>query len=121
MRATEHRLYINTKQITYILREILCGIRSRDGIIVIATGYGLEDRRIGVRVPVESRIFSSPRRSDRFCGPPNLLSNGLSGTLSPGVKRPGCEADHSPPASTKVKRKCGYIHPIPRTPSWRSA
>jgi hypothetical protein len=28
-----------------------------------ATGYGLEDRGAGVRVPVESRIFSSPCRS----------------------------------------------------------
>jgi hypothetical protein len=38
--------------------------------IGIATGYGLDDRGVGVRVPVGSRIFSSPR-----C-PPNLLSNG---------------------------------------------
>jgi hypothetical protein len=30
------------------------------------TGYGLDDRGVGVRVPVGSRIFSSPRRSDRF-------------------------------------------------------
>jgi hypothetical protein len=28
----------------------------------IATGYGLDDRGVGVRVPVESRIFSFPRR-----------------------------------------------------------
>jgi hypothetical protein len=25
--------------------------------------------------PVGSRIFSPPRRPDRLCGPPNLLSN----------------------------------------------
>jgi hypothetical protein len=33
-------------------------IRSRDSVVSIATGYGLDDRGVGVRVPVESRIFS---------------------------------------------------------------
>jgi hypothetical protein len=32
----------------------------------------------------------------------------VSGTLSPGVKRLGREADHSPPTSTEVKNKCIY-------------
>jgi hypothetical protein len=38
-------------------------------LVAIATGYGLD----GVRVPVGSRIFSSPQRPDRLWGPPNLL------------------------------------------------
>jgi hypothetical protein len=38
--------------------------RSRDSAIGIATGYGLDDRGVGVRVPLGSRIFSSPRRPD---------------------------------------------------------
>jgi hypothetical protein len=50
--------------------------RNRDSVAGIATGYGLEDRGIAVRVPVGSRIFSSPRRPYRLWGPPNLLSNG---------------------------------------------
>jgi hypothetical protein len=50
--------------------------RSRDSSVGIATGYGLDDRGFGVRVPVVSRIFSSPRRSDRVWGPPSLLSSG---------------------------------------------
>jgi hypothetical protein len=33
------------------------------------------------------------------------------GTISLGVKRPGHETDHSPPA----------IPPLPNTPSWRGA
>jgi hypothetical protein len=41
------------------------------------------------------------------------------GALSQGVKRPGPEADHSPPASAEVK-KCGSTHPLPHTPLWRS-
>jgi hypothetical protein len=43
----------------------------------IATGYGVDDRGIGVPVPVEARIFTSPRRPDRLWGgPPRLLLNG---------------------------------------------
>jgi hypothetical protein len=42
----------------------------------IATGYGLDDQGVRVRVPVGSRIFSSLRRPDRLWDPPNLLSNG---------------------------------------------
>jgi hypothetical protein len=34
-------------------------------------------------------FFSSPPRPDRCWGPPSLLSNGVPGTLSLGVKRPG--------------------------------
>jgi hypothetical protein len=39
---------------------------SRDSALGIATGYGMNDRGVGVRVPVGARIFSSPRRLDRF-------------------------------------------------------
>jgi hypothetical protein len=45
----------------------------------IATDYGLGDRGVGVRVPVGSRIFSSPRRPDRLWGPPSLTYNGYRG------------------------------------------
>jgi hypothetical protein len=55
---------------------------SRDSVVVIATGYWLGDRRIGVWVPVGSRIFSSPPRPDRLCGPPNHLSNGYRGLFA---------------------------------------
>jgi hypothetical protein len=37
-----------------------CLGESRDSSVGIATGYELEDREVGVRVPVGSRIFSSP-------------------------------------------------------------
>jgi hypothetical protein len=77
--------------------------------IGIATRYGLEGQEVGVRVPIGSRIFISPRRPDRFWGPPDLLYNG-----HPGAKRPGREADHSPPTSAEVKKMWIY------TSSWRS-
>jgi hypothetical protein len=38
--------------------------------------------------------------------------------LSPGVKRPGREADHSPPSSAEVKNS-GVVPPLPHTTSWR--
>jgi hypothetical protein len=48
----------------------------RDSSVDIATGYGLDDQGIGVRVPVGAIIFTSPCRSERLWGPPSLLSNG---------------------------------------------
>jgi hypothetical protein len=45
----------------------------------IATTYGLDNIRVGVRVSIESRTFSSPRRPDRLWDPSNLLSNGYQG------------------------------------------
>jgi hypothetical protein len=51
-------------------------IKSRGSAVGRASGYRLDDRGAGVRVPVVSRIFTSPYRPDRLWGPPNLLSNG---------------------------------------------
>jgi hypothetical protein len=71
---------------------------SLDNSVSIATGYGLDGRRVSVRVPLGSAIFSSPRRPDRLWGPPSLFSNGYRG-----LKRPEHEADHSPPTSAEGK------------------
>jgi hypothetical protein len=42
------------------------------------------------------------------------------GALSPGVKRPGREADHSQPSSAEVKN-IWSIYALSHTSSWRSA
>jgi hypothetical protein len=63
-------------------------MRSLDSSVGIATSYGLDDRGVGVRVPVGSRIFSSPRRPNQLWDSPNLLSNGYRGLFS-GAKAAG--------------------------------
>jgi hypothetical protein len=78
--------------------------RSRDSSVGIATGYGLDDREVGVRVPVGSGTFSSPRRPDQLCGPSPV---GTWGSF-PGVKRLRREANHSFPTSIEVKKTWIY-------------
>jgi hypothetical protein len=66
-----------------------------------------------VRIPVGSRIFSSPRRPDRPWGSTQPPIQWVPGALSPGVKRPGREADQSPPASAEVKKMWIYSSTSP--------
>jgi hypothetical protein len=55
--------------------------------------------RFGVRVPVGSEIFSSPRRPDKLSGAhPAFYPTGT------GVRRPRPETDHSSPARADVKK-----------------
>jgi hypothetical protein len=61
------------------LEKFSSPLGTRDRVVGMATNYGLEDRGVGVRVPVRSRIFSSPDRPDRILGPSNLLSKGYRG------------------------------------------
>jgi hypothetical protein len=53
-------------------------------------------------------MFSFPRRPDRFCGPPSLLSKEYLRLFPWGVKRPVREADRSPPASAEIKKMWIY-------------
>jgi hypothetical protein len=50
-----------------------------------ASGYGLDDQGVGVLVPVQSRIFISPCRSDLLWGPFNLLCSGYWGGKASGA------------------------------------
>jgi hypothetical protein len=82
---------------------------SRDSAVGIATGYGLDGRGVGVRVPVGSRFFSTSSRP--VLGPTQPPIQWVSGALSPGVKRPGREDDHALPISAKVEKNVDlYIH-----------
>jgi hypothetical protein len=62
---------------------------SRDSVVGTETGYRLDDRRVGVRVPVGSRIFSFPHCLDRLWGPPSVLCNGYEGGFFSGGKAAG--------------------------------
>jgi hypothetical protein len=55
--------------------------RSRASSVGIATGFGLDYREVGVRIPAGSRISTSPCRPDRLWGLPNLLYNGYRGAI----------------------------------------
>jgi hypothetical protein len=58
--------------------------------------------------------------SRRTLGPTQPHIQWLAGAISPGVKRPGREADHSSPSSAEVKNG-GAIPPLPPMSSWHSA
>jgi hypothetical protein len=83
-----------------------------DSAVGIAIGYGLDDRGAGVRVP----------KGQEFCLL-HVVQTGSGGTqtpiqweqeaLSPGVKRPGPEADHSPATSDEVKKTWVYTSSPP--------
>jgi hypothetical protein len=56
--------------------------------IKVATGNGLGDRRVGVRVPAGSTILTSPYRPDQFWGPSASHPTGT-GSSFPGGKAAG--------------------------------
>jgi hypothetical protein len=89
----------------------------RDSIVSIATGYGLDDRGVGVLVPVMARFNSTASRPVLEPTQPSIQL--VPGALSPVVNRPGREADHSP-AGAEVK-KMWICASTPHTPSWPSA
>jgi hypothetical protein len=72
-------------------------------------------RRVGVCVPIGSRMFTSPYRPNWLWGPVQPPIQWIQG-----IKRPKLEADHSPPSSAKIMKTWIYT-PIAHTPSWHSA
>ena len=70
----------------------------QDGVVGIATSYGLDGPGIESRWGGE--IFRT--RPDRPWGLPSLLHNGYRVSF-PGLKRPGRGFNHPPPSSAEVK------------------
>jgi hypothetical protein len=66
----------------------------------------------------EGFLFSTASRP--ALGPTQPPIQWVPGTLSPGGKWPGHEADHSPPSFAEVKNG-GAIPPLPHMSSWQSA
>jgi len=65
-------------------------------------------------------FVSLPLHPGQLWGPPSHLSNGYGGVLFPEVRPPEHEADHSPPASAKVKN-VWICTSTPNTASWHGA
>jgi hypothetical protein len=84
-----------------------------DSSVGIETGYGMDDREVGVQVPVGSRIFTSPYGPGGLGGHPNRLATGRGEGSFPRVTRPGGEADHSSAASAEVKKMWIYTSTPP--------
>jgi hypothetical protein len=87
--------------------------RSKDGAVGIATGYRLDKRKGRSSSPVRVKQFlfsTSPKPALGPTQPPIQL---VSGALSPGIKRPGREADRSPLTSAEVKKMWVYTSTPP--------
>jgi hypothetical protein len=92
---------------------------SRDSSVGIALGYKLDDR--GSIPGGELGIFLCTTASRTTLGPTQPPIQWVPGALSLGIKRPGCEADHSPPSSAEVKECVELYFHSPDTPSWCGA
>jgi hypothetical protein len=86
----------------------------------IATGYGLDDRGVGVLVPIGSSVFSSPRRPDRHWGPRSLLCNEYRGLFPRGKSGRGVKLTTHLQLLPRSGIR-GSIHPHYHTSSWRRA
>jgi hypothetical protein len=81
----------------------------------------LDDRGTRVRFPAGPGNFSLHHRVQTGSEPTQSPIQWVPRDLSIGVKRPGYEADHSPPSSAEVK-ECVELHiHSPDTPSWSGA
>jgi hypothetical protein len=78
---------------------------TRDSSVGIAAGYGLDDRGIN------NFLFSTSSRP--ALGPTEPPIQWIPWAVSPGVKRPWRETDHSPPASAEFKKMWIYTFTPP--------
>jgi hypothetical protein len=88
-------------------------IMSRDSAVGIAPGYGLEDGGGRSSSPGMFKNFLFSTSSRPALGPTQPPIQWVMGALSPGVKRPGREADHSPPTSSEIKNTWIYTFTLP--------
>jgi hypothetical protein len=81
----------------------LVKVWSRSISVSIVSGYGLDDRAIVVRSPIETRDFSCSLCIQTGSGAHPASCTVDIGRPFPGAKaRPGRDADHSPPSSAEV-------------------
>jgi hypothetical protein len=83
-------------------------MKSRDSSVGIALGYGLDDRGSRVRFPAGAGNFSLHHRVQNGSGAHPASYTMGTAALSPEVKRPEREVDHSPPSSAVVNNAWSY-------------
>jgi hypothetical protein len=88
-------------------------VQSRDRLASMEMGYGLEGRGIGVRFPAGERDFLIPKAPRPGSGSTQLPMQGVQGAVSPEVKWPGREGDHSHLSSAKNKNTWIYTSTSP--------
>jgi hypothetical protein len=86
---------------------------SQDSIASIVTGYVLDNREVGVPSLIVVKNFHFFMSSRLALGSTQPLIQWIMGVLSPGIKRPRREADHSPPTSAEVKKTWVYTSTPP--------
>jgi hypothetical protein len=84
-----------------------------DSAVGIATDYWLDDQVVGVRVLEGGKNFHFSMSPRPALGPTHPPIQRVPGALSPGVKRPGHEADHLPPTNAEVKKTWVYTSTPP--------
>jgi hypothetical protein len=84
--------------------------------VSIASGYGLDERAIGVRSPAGEKDFSSSLCVQTDSGAhPGYCPMGTGDPFPGGKARPGRDSDHSTPSSAEVENDLS-----PQEPSWLS-
>jgi hypothetical protein len=102
-------------------QKLLPDAKSCDSSVGITLGYGLDNRGSRVRFLAGIGIFLFITASRMALGPTQPPIQWVPGALSLGIKRPGYEADHSPPSTAEVKECMElYLH-SPNMSSWRGA
>jgi hypothetical protein len=98
--------------------HLLISYLNRDSSVILALGYGLDDRGFGSRQGLGTFLFTTASRP--ALGPIQPPVQWVPGALSLGVKQPSSETDHSPPSSAEVKNAWSYTSTL-TTPSRRGA
>jgi hypothetical protein len=91
---------------------MLVSSRSRDSVVGIATGYGMDDQGIGVPIPGRIKDFLFSTSSTPALGHTQPPIQWVLRALSSGVKGQGREGDHSPPVSAEVRKMCMRLHGV---------
>jgi hypothetical protein len=106
-------------KVAELVTLLTCIRKCTRGPICSARGWKIEGSEFESRWGQEFSILQIVQNGSEVHPTSYPMSTG-GGSVSPGVKRPGREVDHSPQTSAEVKKMWIYTS-TPHTPSWRSA